>query len=224
MEYRYIDMTAYPRKEHFEHFLSMEHPFSTMTVQVDLTDWLPRLKASGYPLFLCFQYAVAQAANQVPEFRQRILDDKIIEYRFCNPSYTVALPDGTYRLCMVNADQPMEDYLQEAKIKQEKSLHAEHLMEEGDVRSLLFTSCVPWQNFTACTPPYPNSLFSVPNVVWGKYRTEKYLALEEGRIVEKERATIPVVVFVNHALIDGRHMAAFFSNLDKNLSEMKFDA
>ena len=224
MAHRIIDMSTYPRREHFDHFRSMAYPFVTMTVQVDLTDWLPRLKARHYPMFLCFQYAVARAANRVPEFRQRIQGDGIIEYDFCDPSYTVALPDGTYRYCRVNADQPLLGYLAEAKVKQEAALHDEHLREEGDAMSLLFTSCVPWQNFSACTMPYPSPDFSIPNVVWGRYRTEKYLAMDGGQIVEKERTTIPVVVFVNHALIDGRHIAAFFSNLDEELAGMTFDA
>ena len=54
MAHRIIDMSTYPRREHFDHFRSMAYPFVTMTVQVDLTDWLPRLKARHYPMFLCF--------------------------------------------------------------------------------------------------------------------------------------------------------------------------
>ena len=88
--------------------------------------------------------------------------------------------------------------------------------------SLLFISCVPWLNFTGCTMPFPDSQASNPNIVWGKYRTEKYPAVEKGMIVEKERVTIPVVVFVNHALVDGRHIAAFFTSLEEQLSMMKF--
>ncbi|RKM57636.1 chloramphenicol acetyltransferase [Butyrivibrio sp. XB500-5] len=222
MNYKTIDMTKYARKEHFDHFRSMVYPFVTMTVQVDISDWIVRLKKAKYPLFLCFQYAVSRAANAVPEFRQRIKGDGIIEYDYCNPSYTVALPDETYRYCLVNTDQPLEDYLAEAKVKQEKALSDEHLEEEGESESHLYTSVVPWQDFTGGTMPYPSSDFSVPNVVWGKYKSEKYLAMEGGNIVEKTKTTIPVVVFVNHALIDGLHISKFYSNLDEELAKMQF--
>ena len=222
MNFRRIDMTNYPRKDHFDHFRTMEYPFVTITVQVDIRDWIVRLKKAGYPLFLCFQYAVAQAANRVPEFRQRIVGDGIIEYEHCYPSYTVALPDETYRYCMVKTDQPLEAYLEEARVKQEKALHAEHLEEEGDPESHLYTSCVPWQDFTGGTMPYPDSKFSIPNVVWGKYKTEKYLAFEGDKVVEKEKTTIPVVIFVNHALIDGLHISKFYSYLDEELAKMEF--
>ena len=101
MSRKYIDMTKYPRLDHFRHFLTMQQPCVSITVQVDITDWLSRLKASGCPFFLSFQYAVVRAANRIPEFRQRIVDDKIVEYDYCNPSYIVSLPDDTYRYCNV---------------------------------------------------------------------------------------------------------------------------
>ena len=223
MNYKEIDISAYPRKDHFKHFLDMENPFVSVTVQVDITDWPDYLKINGYPFFLSFQYAVVRAANRIPEFRQRIRDRAIIEYDFCNPSYTVALPDGTYRYCTVNANQPLEDYVKEATVKQKEAMLAEELKEEEgvDVQSLFFISSIPWLNFNACSLPYPDSFFSTPSFTWGKYQTEKRLVLEEGQIIEKDKTTIPVNVFANHALIDGLHIATFFSNLEEEISNMK---
>ena len=100
-------MTKYPRLDHFRHFLTMQQPCVSITVQVDITDWLSRLRASGCPFFLSFQYAVVRAANRIPEFRQRIVDDKIVEYDYCNPSYIVSLPDDTYRYCNVSNRTPL---------------------------------------------------------------------------------------------------------------------
>ena len=221
MKFRQIDMQTYPRKDHFDHFLNMENPFVSLTLQVDITDWFHRIKKAGYPFFLSFQYAVVRAANCIPEFRQRIRDGGIVEYEFCNPSYTVSLPDGTYRYCLVNADQPLEEYLEEGKQKQEKALASRHLEEEGDVESLLFISCVPWLNYSACVMPFPHTRFSIPSFTWGKYQTEKYLVLEGGSAVEKEKITIPVTVLVHHALVDGIHIGTFFSNLNDELSRME---
>ena len=176
-------MTKYPRLDHFRHFLTMQQPCVSITVQVDITDWLSRLKASGCPFFLSFQYAVVRAANRIPEFRQRIVDDKIVEYDYCNPSYIVSLPDDTYRYCNVNVNQPFAQYLKESRVKQDAALHSEHLEEEeGDVLGLLFISCVPWFNYTEAMMPYPGGSFSNPSFCWGGYRTEKYLALEDGRV------------------------------------------
>lgn len=223
MSRKYIDMTKYPRLDHFRHFLTMQQPCVSITVQVDITDWLSRLKASGCPFFLSFQYAVVRAANRIPEFRQRIVDDKIVEYDYCNPSYIVSLPDDTYRYCNVNVNQPFAQYLEESRVKQDAALHSEHLEEEeGDVLGLLFISCVPWFNYTEAMMPYPGGSFSNPSFCWGGYRTEKYLALEDGRVTEKVKTSIPVTLFFNHALIDGIHAGRFFDNLGDELNNFDF--
>ena len=223
MSRKYIDMTKYPRLDHFRHFLTMQQPCVSITVQVHITDWLSRLRASGCPFFLSFQYAVVRAANRIPEFRQRIVDDKIVEYDYCNPSYIVSLPDDTYRYCNVNVNQPFAQYLEESRVKQDAALHSEHLEEEeGDVLGLLFISCVPWFNYTEAMMPYPGGSFSNPSFCWGGYRTEKYLALEDGRVTEKVKTSIPVTLFFNHALIDGIHAGRFFDNLGDELNNFNF--
>ena len=223
MSRKYIDMTKYPRLDHFRHFLTMQQPCVSITVQVDITDWLSRLRASGCPFFLSFQYAVVRAANRIPEFRQRIVDDKIVEYDYCNPSYIVSLPDDTYRYCNVNVNQPFAQYLKESRVKQDAALHSEHLEEEeGDVLGLLFISCVPWFNYTEAMMPYPGGSFSNPSFCWGGYRTEKYLALEDGLVTEKVKTSIPVTLFFNHALIDGIHAGRFFDNLGDELNNFDF--
>ena len=220
MTYKKLDMALYPRRDHFEYFLAMENPMVSLTVHVDITKWFQRLKKLGYPFFLCFQYAAVQAANAVPAFRQRIKDGGIIEYDFCNPSYTVSLPDGTYRYCLVNANQPLKAYLEEAQRKQEEALHTEHLEEEGDPLGLLFTTCVPWFSFTDISMPWPDRSFSNPNIGWGKYTKDTRLSLKDGKISEEEVITIPVTVMVNHALVDGIHLSRFLEQLDRQLDQM----
>ena len=62
-----------------------------ITVDVDITDWLSAVKERRLPFFHSFLYAAAAAANEVPQLRQRIKEDGIIEYEKCLSSYTVAL-------------------------------------------------------------------------------------------------------------------------------------
>ena len=220
MTRRNIDFASYPRKDHFEHFMAMENPFANVTVRVDITDWIHWLKEKEYPFFLTFQYAVSHAVNRIPEMRQRIYEGSILEYDFTDPSWTVPAPDGTYRYCSVNADQPLEAYLEEGKRKQAEAALSEGLTEEGDVLGLLFTTCLPWIDFSSVVMPYHDRTFSNTSVAWGKYTRETYPALEDGKLAEKEKVTIPVQIMVNHALVDGRHIAAFFENLDKELKRM----
>ena len=57
---------------------------------------------------------------------------------------------------------------------------------------------------------------------WAAYKSEKYLALEDGRVVERVKTSIPVTLLVNHALIDGIHVGRFFDNLGEELNNFDF--
>ena len=72
MEYTVIDMSKYPRRKHFDYFQTLAYPYVGMTVNMDVTEFVDRTKAEGLPFFLSLCYCVAQAANGVAEFRQRI--------------------------------------------------------------------------------------------------------------------------------------------------------
>ena len=219
---RKIDLDTYARKDHFLHFLTMQNPLITVTSQVDITEWEKRRKQGGYPFFLSFQYAMVRAANRIPAFRQRILEDGIVEYEYSHPSYTVALPDGTYRYCLVHGDQSFESYLEEGRRKQAKAMQQENLAEdeEEEVLGLLFVSCVPWLSYTSIGLPLPSPTFSIPSLILGKAVEETYLALEEGKVVEKKKVTLPVTVLANHALMDGLHLSQFYAYLVEELEGM----
>ena len=42
---------------------------------------------------------MGKAVNEIPEFRQRIAGEKIVEFDNCPTSHTVMKPDGTYAYC-----------------------------------------------------------------------------------------------------------------------------
>ena len=222
MHKKYIDLTEYPRKDHFEYFMTMENPFANVTAELDISNWIVWLKEKGYPFFLTFQYAVVQAANRVPALRQRYEGGRIAEYDFCNPSFTVPAPDGTYRYCLVHADQPLEAYLAEGIQRQREAAMATSLEEdeETELESLLFTTSLPWLHFSSVTMPVPDRTFTIPNIGWGKYVTKEQPALEDGKLIWRQSVSIPVCLTVNHALADGIHIASFFRNLEEELEKM----
>ena len=115
MDYKELDMSAYARRAHFDYFRSLGYPYVGVTVNVDITDLVRKAKEEELPFFLSLCYCVAQAANAVPEFRQRIHGDGIIQYEWCQTSHTVALEDGTYCYCTLESDMSFRDYLPRAR-------------------------------------------------------------------------------------------------------------
>lgn len=209
MNYKVVDMNVYKRKDHFAYFKSLANPYVGLTVQVDITKFIQVVKEKKLPFFLTFNYCVARAANSVPEFRQRIMNDGIVEYTDCKTSHTVALEDGTYCYCTLSTNMPFDEYLPYAIKAQEDAREARSTSDdEEDANELLFISSLPWLSYSALSNPTPSPADSNPRITWGKYRTQN------GKV------EMPVTVLCNHALVDGLHIAQFYQALDEYLENV----
>lgn len=207
MHYTIIDMEKDPRCGQFAYFRAMQYPFASVTVEVDITDMMTA--RGSRPFFLSLLYAVVRAANAVPQLRRRILPDgRVAEYDWCPPSYTAMKPDGVYVYCTVEGDMPYGTFIAEGQRRQREVLERGTLTEDGDVRSFFFVSSVPWVHYSQLQHPAESPDDSNPRISWGRYT-------ERG-----DRVTLPVSIFVNHALADGLHIAQFYSCLDKELREL----
>ena len=205
MDYKCVDMDAYKRKEHFEYFNSLAYPYVGVTVNVDITELKEAVSRKRLPFFLTVCYCVGRAANEVPEFRQRIQEGQIVEFGHCRTSHTVALDDGTYCYCNLESNKPFRDYITYAVREQEKAKE-EATIHEDDNLDMIFISTVPWISYTSLIQPVPMPADSNPRITWGKYFRQ------EGRVL------LPVSVLCHHALVDGLHIAMFYELLEKEIS------
>lgn len=196
---KYIDMETYPRRSHFEFFKSYAYPYVGMTAQMDVTGLVKAAKERGGSTFLACLYAAAQAANSVPELRQRIAGEGIVEYEHCDTGHTVALPDHTFCNCRTDCRRSFDEFLVYGKKRQEEAkTHHGFVNEEEDESGMIFVSCVPWVNFTQCIQPVPIPADSNPRIVFGKFAKEG------------DKVTMPLHIQANHALLDGYHIGLFY--------------
>lgn len=196
---RYIDLETYPRRSHFEYFKSLAYPYVGMSANVDVTNLIAAAKARGGSSFLACLYAAAQAANSVPELRQRIVGEGIVEFDHCDTAHTVALPDHTFCNCRTNSDMSFEEFLIHGRQCQEEAKgHHGFVNTQDDETNLIFVSCVPWVAFTQVIQPTPIPADCNPRIVFGKF------------IKEGERTLMPLAIQANHALVDGYHIGQFY--------------
>lgn len=205
MDYRYLRMEDYKRKEHFEYFNSLSYPYVGLTVNIDITSLLNTTKAENLPFFLTICYCVSKAANGIPEFRQRILHHKIIEFDNCKTSHTLALEDGTYCYCTLDSTIPFSEFLPYAVREQEAAKQNRTINEDDDICGKIFISSLPWISYTSLVQPVPIPADSNPRITWGKY------FVQEGKVM------MPVSVLCHHGLVDGIHIADFYKLLDKHI-------
>lgn len=209
MHYRYLDMETYKRKDHFLYFNSLAFPYVGLTANVDITELLQKIKADRLPFFLTICYCVREAANQIPEFRQRIIDGRIAEFDRCATSHTVALEDGTFCYCTLDKELPFSEYLPYAVQQQEEAKQAASIAEEKEeAYSKFFISSLPWISYTGLIQPTPVPADSNPRITWGKY------------FAQEKRILLPVSVLCHHGLVDGRHIADFYRLLGEKCKEL----
>ena len=193
MGYRYLDMDTYKRKSHFEYFNSLAYPYVGLTVNVDITEPLKRIRSEKWSFFFTVCYCVSKAANEVSEFRQRIINNKIAEFDHCKTSHTVALENGTYCYCTLDSNMPFAEYLPYASREQESAKQKKSIEENS---------------YTALIQPVPIPADSNPRITWGKY------FIQEGSVL------MPVSVLCHHGLVDGIHIAEFYKQLDEQMRQL----
>ena len=194
-----IDLETYPRRSHFEYFGAMAFPYVGLTANVDVTNLIRFAKAHGGSTFHAVLWAAAKAANCIPELRQRIVDGQIVEFEHSNIGYTVAKEDHTFCNCYTETRKPLEEFLVDARRRQEESMQQSGFFNPSeDETALIFTSCVPWVSFTQVVQPVPSPGDCNPRIVFGKY------------IQEKEKTLMPLHIQCNHALVDGYHISEFY--------------
>ena len=193
--YRILSRETYPRRAHLDYFCTMAQPYAGLTVPVDITDFYQAVGARKVPFFLSFLYCAARAANGVPELRQRLRGEEILEYDHCPTSHTVALEDGTYCYCTLRSDLPFSDYLPHA-IQTQEAAKAQRSLDDGgeeDALPLLFISTLPWVHYEALVQPTPSPADTNPRITWGRFRREG------------DRVVLPVSLLCHHGLVDGLH-------------------
>lgn len=203
-----IDVQSFTRAKHFAFFNGMDYPHFNVCAMTDVATLLPFCKSEGISLFRAVLYCACKAANAIPELRQRIRGEKVVEHDAVHPSYTSMTEQGVFSFTDVqyhpdsamffqNCDQ------QEAKVKSEASLEDDEHRDD-----YLFISCIPWIHFTSFQHPiHISGLDSVPRLSWGKYE-------RKGKRVE-----LPFSVQVHHAVADGWHVGEYF-----RLLQVFFDA
>ncbi len=208
---KYIDLETYPRRSHFDYFRSLAYPYVGFTANVDVTPLLACAKEHGGSAFLACLWTAAQAANRVPELRQRIVGDQILEYDACLTAHTVAMPDHTFCNCQTDYRMSLKDFLREGKKCQEAAVnHPGFVSTQEDETSLIFVSCVPWLAFTQCIQPSPIPADSNPRIVFGKF------------VKEGEKTLMPLHIQCNHALVDGYHLGRFYQEFEAITEDVKY--
>lgn len=202
-----IEMGSWPRAKHYAHFLHYQMPEYRITVPLDISNFRMVVKKKGWSFTLAMNYAVAYCANQVEEFRCRIVDGRPVLYDRIDTAFTYLNKEtDLFRTIIAPLTSSMAEYVvSAAKIAEKKE---EYFDEELPADVFLLTA-MPWLAFTQCTHADEGGKRNgMPLFEWGKYE------IREGREV------MPFTVHVHHSFVDAVHVAKVVKLLQDYLDSL----
>ncbi|MGD9001141.1 MAG: chloramphenicol acetyltransferase [Anaerolineae bacterium] len=200
---RYVDMETWSRRDHFEFFGAYDHPHFGMCANVDLTAFYPAVKARGHSMNVAIVYVLSRVANEIPEFRYRIREGKVVEHEIVHPGTTIMVDEDVFGFAWF---EYIEDFSEFAARAAETIAHYQenpNLEDEPGRDDLLFMTAIPWVSFTSFTHPmHLQPADSIPRFAWGRF-------FEDGDLLR-----MPLDVYAHHALMDGIHVGKFFAEVE----------
>ena len=200
-----LDLDAWPRREHFDLFSAFDYPYFSLCADVDVTAFRDHVERDRLSFNLAVVYAIARAANAVPEFRYRIRDGDVVEHDVVHPSTTIMGADEVFGFCTLVYDEDFPEFARAAAEKIAQMQARPRVTEAGEGRDdLLFMTAIPWVSFTSFMHPLRLSPpDSIPRFAWGRY------ADSGGHV------TLPLSVQGHHAVMDGLHAAKFYAQVQE---------
>lgn len=203
-----IDLDNWNRKEHFLFFSKFDEPFFGVTVKVDCTIAYQKAKEKGVSFFLYYLYRALKAANEVENFRYRIIENQPYDYATTNASPTINRPNGTFGFAYINYFENENKFYEYALQEIENVKKTSSLMPSISGEDVIHFSAIPWIDFTSISHArnfsHPDSC---PKISFGK------MTENNG---QKEMS---VSIHVHHALMDGYHVGLFIEKFQSLLSE-----
>lgn len=201
MDFAYIDLDHWARREHFNHYFSQVPCTYSMTTKLDIT---PILK-SGHKLYPAMLYCISKTVNTHAEFRMSLDENGRLGYfSQMHPCYTIFHKDTeTFSNIWTefSADYTIffERYQQD--LKHYGTITHMDAKPNAPVNTFP-VSMIPWEHFDGFNLNLQKGYqYLLPIFTMGKY------------VQQNGQYSLPISVQVNHAVCDGFHVCRFLSDL-----------
>lgn len=206
--FREVDIESWERKSTYEFFLNYPDPFFNIAANLDVTRLYRFCKDNGLAYSLAALFLSLQSANEIREFRLRMIDDRVVEFDRVEATQTILNEDETFSFCYFPLKDDIFEFDRSGKAAREKYLALKTFDVERDRLDLIYYSAIPWISFTSFKHASPgDNRRTVPRMVFGKM-------FDEGPTKK-----MPFSVEAHHALVDGVHVGRLF-----NLFQQKIDS
>lgn len=212
---RVIDQSNWPRKVHFQLYNGFEFPHVNICVQLDITElWKKRSQVGTSPT-VALVHTITKAANRVPELRQRIRGEDVVEHEVIHPLITILGDNDLFGVVTLTYDASLATFALHAdeiiaKAKKKASLIEFPHDQGGEIPrdDLLSITILPWLSFTSFSITRKPQNDCIPLLAFGKVQAFG------------DRYMLPFYVNFHHALADGLHAARFVKYIEDEASAL----
>lgn len=196
----------------FINFQSARYAMSARINVEKLWNWC---HANDKSFFVMSLGCLMNAVNSVPQLKRRIIDGKVIEYDFLDGVSPIMDEDNDiYREMRVKVPQEFNDILKwhdyvRDLISNILSGNKEGFfceMQERDLTNIANFSCIPWIDFDMLTNCTVDGSAIQPLITWGKVN---------------ENYEMSVSITVSHIFVNGRELAYFYENAQKEFDSFE---
>jgi chloramphenicol O-acetyltransferase type A len=204
--YREIDFENWERRSTFEFFKDYKDPFFNLAANIDVSRLYHFCKARNMPFSIACLYFSIITANEIREFRFRIINEKVVEFETVEATQTILNEDNTFSFCYFPMKDSLDDFVAAGIESREKYAALKSFEVEADRIDMIYYSVIPWVSFTSFK--HANSgdnRQTVPRMVFGKI-------FQTG-----DRRLMPFSVEAHHAMMDGYHVGRYFNKFQEKL-------
>lgn len=203
-----IDLSNYPRKEHFEFFGQFDEPFFGVTVDVECGKAMQYCKEESISFYQFYTFQILKSINEVPELRHRLIDGEIFDMEEIHVSSTVLREDKTFGFSKILYKNSFVEFAKGMKEETQRVKNSAGLNLIPDQRDVIHYTAAPWLNFT-----------SISHARHFKFK-DTIPKLAVGKAIEKVgNCMLPVSIHAHHALVDGYHLSLFYEKLSQFLGK-----
>lgn len=218
MKFTEIDLNQWPRGQMFYYFSKMAPTGYSLTVELDVTELMQKLKAAGRKFFPTYLWLVTKCLNRQTEFKVAYAGEKLGYYDVLTPLYaSFHEDDKTFSLMWTEYDDSYDVFYR--RYLENRDLFGNHhgvLAQEGMLPppNAYTVSTVPWISFKHfAVHTYDCKPYFFPSVEAGKIYTDDH-----------GRKLLPLSLTCHHATTDGYHVHLFLEDLKKEMEALQFDA
>lgn len=199
-----IDEKNWKRAMHCQVFRNSVEPAFCVTFELDITNFLNKIREKKYSFTFALVYSVSVCANQIEEFRYRFLDGDVVLYDRIDTAFTY-LNQDTELFKVVNV--PLTENLEEYIVFAAKTAEEQQAYITGPLGNDVYQfSPMPWVSYTHISHTNAGKKDNAtPLFDWGKY------------FQRDGRTLLPFSVQVHHSFVDGLHVGKLADTLQAYL-------